>query len=73
MFAYLFMYLSIALFIISFVTLVLVPFIGIEVKGSKRWIDLGFLPRFQPVELIKPFFIVILSTLLCLKKNNLLG
>ena len=47
------------------------PFIGIEVKGSKRWLDLGFLPRFQPIEIIKPFFIVILSTLLCLKKNNL--
>jgi len=62
---------SIILFSVSFITLVLVPFIGIEVKGSKRWIDLGFLPRFQPVEIIKPFFIVILSTLLCLKKNNL--
>jgi cell division protein FtsW len=48
-----------------------VPFIGIEVKGSKRWIDLGFLPRFQPIEVIKPFFIITVSTLLCLSKNNL--
>ena len=63
--------LSIILFCISFITLVLVPFIGVEVKGSKRWIDLGFLPRFQPIEIIKPFFIIILSTLLCVKKNNL--
>ena len=63
--------LSIILFCISFITLVLVPFIGVEVKGSKRWIDFAFLPRFQPIEIIKPFFIVILSTLLCLKKNNL--
>ncbi len=62
---------SIILFCISFISLVLVPFIGIEVKGSKRWIDLGLLPRFQPIELVKPFFIVIISTLLCLKKNNL--
>ena len=62
---------SIILFGISFITLVLVQFIGIEVKGSKRWIDLGFLPRFQPIEIIKPFFIIILSSLLCLKKNNL--
>ena len=62
---------SIFLFCISFITLILVPFIGIEVKGSKRWIDFGFLPRFQPIEIIKPFFIVILSSLLCLKKNNL--
>tara|TARA_B100000427_G_scaffold119960_1_gene99935 strand:- start:113 stop:1222 length:1110 start_codon:yes stop_codon:yes gene_type:complete len=59
------------LFGIAFITLVLVPFIGIEVKGSQRWIDFGFLPRFQPIEIIKPFFIVILSSLLCLKKNNL--
>ncbi len=63
--------LSIILFCISFIALVLVPFIGIEVKGSKRWIDFVFLPRFQPIEIIKPFFIVILSILLCLKKNNL--
>ena len=63
--------LSIILFCICFIALFLIPFIGIEVKGSKRWIDFGFLPRFQPIELIKPFFIVILSTLLCLKKNNL--
>ncbi len=63
--------LSFIFFFISFITLVLVPLIGVEVKGSKRWIDLGFLPRFQPIEIIKPFFIVILSTLLCIKKNNL--
>ncbi len=62
---------SIILFVITFITLILVPFIGVEVKGSKRWIDLEFLPRFQPIEIIKPFFIVILSILLCLKKNNL--
>ena len=35
--------------------------IGIEVKGSKRWLDLFFLPRLQPIELVKPFFIIILS------------
>jgi len=62
---------SIILFCISFIALVLVPFIGTEIKGSKRWLDFIFLPRFQPIEIIKPFFIVILSTLLCLKKNNL--
>ena len=62
---------SSVLFGIAFIALILVPFIGIEVKGSQRWIDFGFLPRFQPIEIIKPFFIVILSSLLCLKKNNL--
>ena len=39
--------------------MLLVPFLGIEVKGSKRWLDLIFLPRFQPVEIIKPFFIAL--------------
>ena len=58
---------SIFFFVISFVLLLLVPFIGAEVKGSKRWLDLPFLPRFQPVELIKPFYIVILAFLLNLQ------
>ena len=35
-----------------------------EVKGSKRWIDLYLLPRFQPVELVKPFLIVFISIIL---------
>ena len=47
-----------------FIFLALVPILGIEVKGSKRWINLGILPRFQPIELLKPFVIVVLSTLL---------
>ena len=59
---------SIILFFISLITLFLVPIIGIEVKGSKRWIDLFFLPRFQPIEIVKPFLIIILSTILCSKK-----
>ena len=46
---------SLILFLITFLSLMLVPFLGIEVKGSKRWLDLIFLPRFQPVEIIKPF------------------
>ena len=54
----------IILFFICLFCLALVPILGIEVKGSKRWIDIGILPRFQPIELLKPFVIVILSTLL---------
>ncbi len=60
---------SLLLFFITLISLVLVPFIGIEIKGSKRWLDLGLLPRFQPIELLKPYFIVIISSLLCLNKN----
>jgi cell division protein FtsW len=59
---------SIILFFISLTSLFLVPIIGAEVKGSKRWIDLFFLPRFQPIEILKPFLIIIFATILCSKK-----
>ncbi len=62
---------SLILFLVTFLTLLLVPFMGTEVKGSKRWLDLIFLPRFQPVEILKPFFIVTLSLLLSLKNRKL--
>ncbi len=61
-------YLSRILFIIFFLLLVLVPFIGIEVKGSRRWIDIVFLPRLQPIELLKPFLIVIIALALTFGK-----
>ena len=55
---------SIIFFSGSVLLLLLVPLIGVEVKGSKRWIDLYLLPRFQPIELVKPFLIVFLSIIL---------
>ena len=48
----------IPLFIIFFILLLLVPFVGIEVKGAKRWLDFYFF-RLQPIELLKPFFILV--------------
>ena len=36
---------SIYLFVISLFLLLLVPLIGTEVKGAKRWLNLFFLPR----------------------------
>ena len=63
---------SIILFFISLLSLFLVPIIGIEVKGSRRWIDLFFLPRFQPIEIVKPFLIVILAIILCKNETNIL-
>ena len=60
---------SIILFFISLIFLFLVPIIGTEVNGAKRWLNLFFLPRFQPVELIKPFTIIILATILSSEKN----
>ncbi len=62
---------SIILFIISFISLVLVPIMGIEVKGSKRWLDLGIFPRFQPIEILKPFFIIVVSILLSFNSRKL--
>jgi len=59
-------------FFITLISLFLVPIIGVEVKGSKRWIDLFFLPRFQPIELLKPFLIIIISSILCsVRSSNL--
>ena len=59
---------SVVFFLISLVFLLLVPFIGIEVKGSKRWLDFYFLPRFQPIELVKPFLVIFISLILCNQK-----
>ena len=55
-------------FFLSLIFLILVPIIGVEVKGSKRGIDLYFLPRFQPIELVKPFLIIFISLILCSQK-----
>ena len=59
---------SVIFFLVSLIFLILVPFIGVEVKGSKRWIDLNFLPRFQPIELVKPFLIIFISIILSSQK-----
>tara|TARA_Y100000741_G_C18230227_1_gene549486 strand:+ start:445 stop:1572 length:1128 start_codon:yes stop_codon:yes gene_type:complete len=58
------------LFIVFLLLLIIVPFFGIEVKGSKRWLELPFLPRFQPIELLKPFLIVMLASSLSYENNK---
>jgi cell division protein FtsW len=63
----LFIKLTVPLFILSFVLLALVPIIGVEVKGAKRWIDF-YLFRLQPIEILKPFFILITVKILTLEK-----
>ena len=60
---------SLYLFFISIFFLFLVPIFGTEVKGSKRWLNLFFLPRFQPVELVKPFVIIFIASILCMENN----
>ena len=59
--------LIVPLFIISFIFLALVPIIGVEVKGAKRWLDF-YLFRLQPIEVLKPFFILITVKILFLDK-----
>ena len=59
----------IPIFLALLITLFLVLFFGVEVKGSKRWLDLFFF-RFQPIEFLKPFFIIIIAKIL--SKENLI-
>ena len=57
------------LFFISVFLLFLVLIFGVQVKGSKRWLDLIILPRFQPVELVKPLFIIYVAKIISSIKN----
>ena len=59
------------LFAISMLFLFLVPFIGVEIKGSKRWIDLAFIPRFQPIEIVKPLFILFAAKIIIMNKKGI--
>ena len=42
--------------------------IGVEVKGSKRWIDL-ILFNFQPIEFLKPSLILFLAAIFSSEKK----
>jgi len=59
--------LVVPLFVVTFIFLALVPIIGVEVKGAKRWIDLYFF-RLQPIEILKPFFILMTVKILTFEK-----
>ena len=54
-------------FIILFLLLILVPIIGVEIKGAKRWLNI-YIFRLQPIELLKPFFILMTVQILTLNK-----
>ena len=49
--------------------LFLVPIIGAEVNGARRWIGMGF-AQFQPSEFLKPLYIVSIAWLLSLKQQD---
>ncbi|HWT12461.1 MAG TPA: putative peptidoglycan glycosyltransferase FtsW [Allosphingosinicella sp.] len=61
--------LSIAGAVLFTVLLFLVPAIGQEVNGARRWIGVGF-TQFQPSEFLKPLFIVSIAWLLSLKERD---
>ena len=51
------------IFIFSIILLLLVPFLGVEVKGAKRWLNF-YIFRFQPIEFVKPFFILVVAQII---------
>ncbi|MDD5606262.1 MAG: FtsW/RodA/SpoVE family cell cycle protein [Candidatus Pacebacteria bacterium] len=61
------------LFIFSFflIFLTIIPNIGTQIGGARRWINLGFI-SFQPIELLKLTFILYLSIWLTSKKEKVL-
>jgi len=58
------------LFIVSIVLLFLTLVVGEEIKGSKRWMGFDPLPRFQPVELLKPLFIIFVAKIIVLNEEK---
>jgi cell division protein FtsW len=51
------------------VALVIVPLVGPEVNGARRWLGVGF-AQVQPSEFLKPFFIVASAWLLSLREKD---
>jgi cell division protein FtsW len=49
--------------------LALVPWLGAEVNGAKRWLNLG-VGQFQPSEFLKPFFVISMAWLLSLREQD---
>ncbi len=54
----------------AIILLMLVPFIGKEVKGAKRWIDLGF-TTFQPSEIAKLAVIICFAVMISVFKDRM--
>ncbi|MEY3197021.1 MAG: hypothetical protein RLZZ59_389 [Pseudomonadota bacterium] len=56
-------------FIASLALLIVVKFMGYEVKGAKRWISI-FGVSIQPSEFVKPFFAIVTAWILSIKEHN---
>jgi len=49
--------------------LFLVPIVGVEVNGARRWLGVG-ISQFQPSEFLKPLFIVSVAWMLSLRQKD---
>ena len=58
------------LFFVSITLLFLTLVVGAEVKGSKRWLDFPLFPIFQPVELLKPLFVIFVAKIIVLNEKT---
>jgi cell division protein FtsW len=58
------------LLVASVVLLALVPFIGVESGGAKRWINLK-ITRFQPSEIAKLALVLSFSSMICVYKDKM--
>ncbi len=61
---------ALPLFIVALVLLAAVPFVGVEVNGSRRWLDLGF-TRFQPSEIAKLAEVLLFANMICAYKDKM--
>lgn len=52
------------LFIVFLAALAATLFIGVEIKGARRWIHLPVVGSFQPSEFLKPAFVVLVAWLM---------
>jgi len=61
--------LGVVLFLVCLALTVLTLFVGAEVKGASRWINVGFM-TLQPVEFLKPGFIIVSAWMFAEQKRN---
>lgn len=59
---------AIVLAVLMILALLLVPFMGVEVNGARRWLRIGV--QFQPSEFLTPAFAVVLAWILSWKMRD---
>lgn len=61
--------LALVLYGVGIILLILTPLMGVEIKGAKRWLGVGW-GSIQPSEFIKPILTVLVAWMLAEKKKN---